>query len=112
VNPGHGLVDVQPAAVLTLGSDDHVHMDQLGLRAPVAPLSKRPKSSRGLCLGVSGIASELCGTVSLLNARPGILDLTFNLELVQPLFWSENSVQHQALPFDGGEIAWSEESHK
>ena len=50
--------------------------------------------------------------MSLLNARSGILDLAFNLELIQPLFGSENSVQHQALPFDRGEITWGEESHE
>jgi hypothetical protein len=59
-----------------------------------------------------GIALELGGAMSLLNARPGILDLAFNFELVQPLFGSQNSVQHQALPFDRGEITWGEESHE
>jgi hypothetical protein len=71
-----------------------------------------PKSSRTPFRFYGEIALKLGGVMSLLNACPGILDLAFNLELVQSLFWSENSVQHQALPFDRGEITWGEESHE
>lgn len=82
--------------------------------APVAVLAlpTRPSRCCGLSLAFIEIALALRGAMSFLNARTGILDLAFNLELVQPLFWSENSVQHQTLTFDRGKIAWGKESHE
>ena len=47
--------------------------------------------------------------MSLLDTGPGILDLIFDLELVEPLFWSEKGVQHQALPLHRGQITRGEE---
>ena len=58
------------------------------------------------------ISVELRGTMRFRSVAPGVLDLAFDFELVQPLFWSKNGVQYQALPFDRGEIARGEESHE